>query len=258
MELCVWEAGEVSCLPVGGAGADWSPDGRWIAFHAGGAGEAHIYRVASDGGELQDLTGTAQRNARHPAWSPDGQRIAFVAPAASGADDIFVMNADGSQMRRITTNPQADMMPDWSPDAGHPQVVFVSWYEGRQGIYVVDVDMPQPEETRRLVWAAEPGTVMDFPVWSPDGEAIAFLYRPEVEARICLIAASGRDERPVCYEVGAEPLGLAWSPDGGMLAYAGVREERWIIETLDVGSGESRPLADQAGYALLAGLSWLP
>jgi len=263
MELCVWQTGEVGCLPVGGAGADWSSDGQWIAFCAGGSGQARIYRVTSDGEEPEDLTGEDMRNARNPAWSPDGQLLAFVAlpegsGKTSGAEDVFVMNS-GGQIRLITTNPQADMMPDWSPNADQLQLVFVSWYEGRQGIYTVDVDAVDPEATRRLLWAVELGAVVDFPVWSPTGESIAFLYRPEMKAQLCLMAVPEYDYgEPTCHQVGAEALGLAWSPDGKMLAYIAIREEQWGIELLDVSSGESWLLTDQAGYELPAGLSWAP
>ncbi len=75
--------------------ADWSPDGRRIAF-TGGSGEGDAYLINTDGSGIVRLT----RNAQTPDWSPDGRRLAFVRYPA-----IYVMKANGTNQRRIAPSP---------------------------------------------------------------------------------------------------------------------------------------------------------
>jgi len=55
---------------------DWSPDGKWIAFHAGKMGSGGIWIVRPDGSERTKLIQSGIGD-RFPSWSPDGKRIAF-------------------------------------------------------------------------------------------------------------------------------------------------------------------------------------
>jgi Tol biopolymer transport system component len=85
----------------------FSPDGRRIAFTAGGySGFDAVYDMDAGGGAPRLLT-----NDRHlsygPAFSPDGRLLVF-----SSADEVRVMNADGTRQRRIAA-PGAS--PDWQP-----------------------------------------------------------------------------------------------------------------------------------------------
>jgi tricorn protease len=66
----------------------FSPDGQWIAFTGNYDGNADIYIVAANGGEVRRLT-------HHPApdrmidWFPDGKSILFASPMTSGTNRFF-------------------------------------------------------------------------------------------------------------------------------------------------------------------------
>src|SRR4029450_973737 len=62
-------------------------------------GEDHIFRVASDGRGLTDLTPRSEGSGGD--WSPDGSRIVF-ASTRFLAGGIYVMAADGSNPVRLT------------------------------------------------------------------------------------------------------------------------------------------------------------
>jgi TolB protein len=92
---------------------DWSPDGRKLAFEAGG----HIFTMRADGSHQTQLTfgdgfdfGTA--------WSPDGGRIAFVRNLGGGGRPVFVMNADGSDQHQLTQGAPRQFVPAWQPLGG--------------------------------------------------------------------------------------------------------------------------------------------
>ena len=95
--------------------ADWSPDGRRIAFVRGFAerqsygGPFHprsaIYVINADGTGLRQLTKVRQEVvAMNPAWSSDGRKIAFTEHSyetIATTDRTYVMRQDGTDRRRI-------------------------------------------------------------------------------------------------------------------------------------------------------------
>ena len=99
-----------------------SPDGRQIAFVRSDADwglnkrVTHIWRTASDGTGLQQLTWGVNGESS-PRWSPDGASLAFV--AKRGADEeeqLYVLPTGGGEARRLTSHATAVSDPTWSPD----------------------------------------------------------------------------------------------------------------------------------------------
>lgn len=89
-------------------GADWSPDGRRIAFvrifcAAAGNCAWDLWSVAADGTDERRLTSTANQE-RSFSWSPDGRKIVVSEydPSLSSALGMFTLNAaDGSGLTQI-------------------------------------------------------------------------------------------------------------------------------------------------------------
>ena len=155
--------------------AAWSPDGQHIAFQSERDGTTDVYVMRTDGSQQTRLTTHAAEDF-FPAWSPDGQRIAFVSDR-DGDTEIYVMNADGSAQARLTRNADRDVSPSWSPDG--TRIAFVSgrpgwslWFFQRPAI-ADDIFVMRADGSARTRLTDDPATDSD-PVWSPDGQHIAF------------------------------------------------------------------------------------
>lgn len=64
----------------------WSPDGRYVAFVTWTREGGHIYRIAADGGQAEQLTRRAAYYS-YPVYAPDNSKIVFSAGAVE--DQLF-------------------------------------------------------------------------------------------------------------------------------------------------------------------------
>jgi len=149
--------------------ADWSPDGRAIAYTRYGVKEDHanavnteIYLIDARGrSKPRRLTNNSEEE-RAPAWSPDGKQITFSCRVGGKALQVCLMNADGSGLRALTTN--TGRSSAWSPDG--KRIVFhrsVQYGEGdAEQLFSVDLsgqDERQLTSGSRLSGWPNPGMV---------------------------------------------------------------------------------------------------
>ena len=135
----------------------WSPDGRWIYFHAGeGTADDHdIVRIAPDGTGHEQLTAGLGFHFE-VAIAKDGA-LAF-SSNRSGNYELYVQEAGAAQARALTDHPAADGAPAWSPDGR--ALLFESSRGGRHGLWRSARAGGQPEPVptggaaRRPVWFA--------------------------------------------------------------------------------------------------------
>ncbi|HEX7957556.1 MAG TPA: alpha/beta fold hydrolase, partial [Pyrinomonadaceae bacterium] len=103
---------------VGGPGSfvlGWLPDGRRVYFVSERDGWAHLYAVASDGGEPSQLT-SGRFEVSDVRLSADKTKFYFTSSEGSLFErHLYTMPADGGARTRLTTmtgNNQADVSPD--------------------------------------------------------------------------------------------------------------------------------------------------
>jgi Tol biopolymer transport system component len=195
----------------GTMGISWSPDGRFLAFPGNGVG---IHVLDTRTGASQKLTGGSLDY--DSVWSPDGRRIAFARTEPSldpGPNaQIWVMNADGSGAHQLTdaTFAHEATQPAWSPDGA--RIAYTEGGEpgGTAGTAVVNVD----GSAARQLTACPFGRCdrfPTFPVWSPDGGAIAVLLQDArlTSTAIALVDPETGDLR-VVRELSFSASSLTW------------------------------------------------
>jgi TolB protein len=184
--------------------ADWSPDGRRVAFErrvpcpAGGPKDGldnactRIYTVGRDGKGLKPLVPCGFRanaafpgncvSVHAPAWSPEGSRIAFryslvdraYAESLNVNAAIWIANANGTdplQVTQRTPGSSWDIEPQWSPDGTKLVFVRVDLTRKLDAVFTVELDGDLFQVTQVTPWALNAGVEPD---WSPDGNWIVF------------------------------------------------------------------------------------
>ena len=199
----------------------WSPDGSTIAY-ASYRGTDYIpgclgFSICSTDLYVTDLTGGAptllaggEASETTPTWSPDASRIAFAEIAADGLGTIVTMEADGAA--RVTLTPTGDVsFPAWSPDGR--SIVYLSGQDGTNHLWTV---APDGSASQDIVDTGT-DTNVGRPVWSPEGDLIAFA-RPYAGAdtSVWLVDPAGSEtpERIAGWP-GFNGAPIAWRPVPG-------------------------------------------
>jgi serine/threonine protein kinase len=114
--------------------AQYSPDGKRIAFESNRSGVHGIWVCDADGSHAVELFSRAGAAAGTARWSPDGEHIAFDFDP-EGNVDIYVVRASGGKPIRLTTDPAYDAAPSWSRDS--KWIYFTSRRTGRYEVWKV-------------------------------------------------------------------------------------------------------------------------
>ncbi|MCC6614412.1 MAG: PD40 domain-containing protein [Anaerolineae bacterium] len=156
----------------------WSPDQSRIAFITWRTGDAEIYTVTPDGGELRNLSNSREWDVS-PSWSPDGHEIAFFS-LRDLYRELYVVSVDDGRLRRLTNeiNPysfQNTTPPVWSPDGRY--LAYVSMFEGNPNIALIEAHCSgQSDDCSQTRVTISSSAAADInPFWSPDGRSLYFL-----------------------------------------------------------------------------------
>jgi Tol biopolymer transport system component len=165
-----------------GLGAEqlsWSPDGTRLAFIAQPSGnvagkDVSILDLAT--GDVTRLPGADGYWWQQIAWSPDGSQIALAGslPKPDSANGIYLLPLDGGALTQLKTDLNWTEFMDWSPDGS--QLAFSIRnvpFPADRADYEWDVAVINADGTGFSQLTDRPGWD-NFPVWSPDGNWIAF------------------------------------------------------------------------------------
>jgi TolB protein len=195
----------------------WSPDGSRILFVRELDREPTVFVMNADGSGLTQLTDDLPIH-HMPLWSPDGSQIAFTVYGTPTGTllraDLYVMNADGSGLKKLAEQ-IGGIGLSWSSDSAQlvysqidPGGATEQNPHGNSNLYIVDVASGQS----RQLTANEADD--EYPVWSPNGQYIAFGSNREGEFNLWLLRPDGTDLRRLENERAIYPY---WSPDSQSL-----------------------------------------
>ena len=198
--------------------ARWSPDGKHVAFIAGG----QLWIADANGAGRKQLT-RLNGGATGPVWAPTSDRIAFtsgVYPDCSN-DACNAAKEKAASDNKVKAHIADQLMyRHWN-----------AWDEGtRSHLFVVSIDGSAP---RDLI----PGAKYDVPpgpfggsegyAWSPDGRELAYTAKDQgradatsTDVNVYTIAASGGAPVVITASNKGADQNPVYSPDGRYIAYA--------------------------------------
>ena len=241
----------------------WAPDGLQLIFLQ----REKIWRVDLKRGDLQEVvdvnpytepaySGYKDWPMEYPSFasfSPDGFRIVYSTceyQAASGANrqggsrgyEIAMINIDGTGKERLTRDRRFDNYPVWSPDG--TKIAFVSNVESRRPngnnqLLVIDENSKWRKDKARII-AHHVATFP--PVWSPDGDRIAFRMYEKKNDGVVEVMHSVRADGSEMRRIGEATTLASWSPDGERIAFGTSDEESVVIYTARYDGTDQLPI----------------
>ena len=220
--------------------ANWSPDGKFLAFAAKRGARDVIVIVDVERNKEVKRIEVKLNGVTTPAWSPDGQHLVFTG-YDGGLSDLFVVRRDGSGLRRLTEDKYADLHPVWSPDGRTiafatdrgEETNFKTLAIGNMRIALYDLDTGSIDSLNQM----DQGKNVS-PQWAPDGQSIAFVSDRNGVSNIFLYDLGEKAVYQLTdFYTGAQgitPLSpvLSWAPKADRLAFVYFEKGKYDVYTL--------------------------
>ena len=203
----------------------WTPDGSRLIFSE----NTSIFSISRNDNHKQWLIDANPLGFGPPFWhplyadvSPDGSQIIYTSctshpqpysrESREVSFEISIMNADGTGSEQLTQTSQFERVPVWSPVGN--MIAYMSSPDQFDNLSLNIMDRDGLHTRTIFGSESDDGWLVPYPpVWSPDGERIAFITLDGGTTRRYLlntVATDGSD-----HQVISETVSIAsWSPDG--------------------------------------------
>ena len=244
--------------------AQWSPDGKTLAFLSARSGDSQVYVLSMDGGEGHPLT-KLSTGADIVKWSPDGKTILFTSSVYPDCkdDECNRKRDEEKDKNRVKAHVAEHLLfrhwNHWNDGKRSHLFVMASDGGGEAKDLTAGADYDVPPDQR--------GDQSDIN-FSPDSKEICFTaVTDKVEAistngDLFIVSVTGGEAKRITTQPGFDGNPV-YSPDGKYIAYhaqltGGYEADRWRVMLYDRATGKSENLTESSFDRSAANLAWSP
>ncbi len=275
------EPSRFTTSPEGDRAAQWSPDGRKIAFLSRRPGFDHtqVYLIPVDGGEAQRLT-SAESSVLAFKWSMDGKWLAYTVTDPKTREEqeaerrgrdwivadrnykhirLYAIEVDSKKSHVVTMTDLTVHDFDWSSDGRQLVVAAAETPTVDDSFMKLKIQtVPLSGGAPKLV--AKTAGKLGQPRWSPDGKWIAWLGATALNdpfaGSIFVSPAAGGEPENLTSGYEGTATSLSWVPkESSTLAFVGIERQDTKAYTLALAS-KNRTRIPTGGVSLLGSLSF--
>jgi TolB protein len=214
----------------------WHPNGNQVIFTSNRQGSLtyNYYIANTDGSNLKKITDLPKGSVAYWAsFTADGQWIYF---NEGNSSSIYRVKPDGTQQEKVTEGRDANISKDGK------KIVFTQKGKKEWGVWTMDADGMNRKQI--IPNESEIGGIA--PVWSPDGNRVAFSMQVKDIVEIFSCNADGSDLKQLTdlKQISSSP---AYSPDGQYITFRVTNEAYWrdaqkMKKVYDEKAGDKRPI----------------
>lgn len=250
----------------------YASDGRTLYFVTDRDGTSNVWRMSVAGGDPQPITRHQGDAVRFPSIARDGSRIAYEYNA-----EIWILplkNASGQSVRTAANIPRARAIPlkILAPSDQRQNVIQPTLIEaGATSLALSEDGKTFAFTARGEIWTCpvdggdatrltETGAAEYQPVWSPDGNRLAYTTDRNGNLDVYLMDVKTKAEQPLATNP-ADDTRPQFSPDGRFLAYirTGGSEPGLYVQPLPPGKEAPTPEVVRVGPGTgIGGYAWSP
>ena len=228
----------------------FSPDGKQIAFAWDGGEEKdsdiYVKLLGTDG--LLPLTSDPAPD-HSPVWSPDGRNIVFTREGEKGGIYLVPALGGGGERKLAEIFPTGSYYRgahllfarntlSYSPDGKYLAIADTTAAEEPFSIFLLEIETGKKKP---LTFPPAASVGDDSPVFSPDGQRLAFARLMAGGRDIYVVPVAGGEPKPLTTESTVRPGsftdGLAWTPDGREIVFASNRTGSFQLWRVPVSGG---------------------
>ena len=217
-------------LPIRGTFPKCSPDGKYICFYSLDGklkNNIPLYSLCVynfDKDSVWILSETVPKSSGHIDlgfdWSFDSKRIVFQS-SKDGYHNIYVINADGTDEIKLTSQ-NYNLLPKFSADG------TVISYSSILNNKLITMIMNDDGSKKHIFVDNENSTN---PIWSPDGNKIAFCLRDSIFFDIYMVDENETNLVRLTSDRCSYPL--AWSPSENRIIFSKIKNELNTFYTMN-------------------------
>ena len=217
-----------------------STDGRWLVFDSNRSGNQDIWRVSLDGSAPPEPLTSTPEDEFQPAYSADGAHLAFHQTRSGSRRDLFVLPAGGGRPEPVRAATSNNLAVRWEPTG---RALGYNCADAKGACIVRRaINDRSWNETTTIRLPAGSAT----PVWSPNGELLAYQAN---DLEVAVAQPDGGSPRVV----GTAPTGfimfyVRWASDGHTIYFCGITPDgRFMVYAVSPTGGPIREVAHSDG-----------